>query len=119
MRDVHDAHQPVLQVQAHRHQRIDAAGNEATGTSSAQEVSDTVLFPGGFTGVQLCGGTVLGPHHLEIAALPLAHGARDGGVLAALEARTLRVHGVGHDPSTPTHAVPCASCLLPYCHPAK
>src|SRR3989344_1826830 len=55
-------------------------------TSSAQEVRDTLLFPGWFRGVQLRGGSVLGPHDFEVAALPLAHGAGDGRVLAALEA---------------------------------
>src|SRR3989338_10801805 len=57
-------------------------------TSSAQEVRDTLLFPGWFRGVQLRRGTVLGPHDFEVAALPLAHGAGDGGVLAALESNT-------------------------------
>ena len=31
VRDVQDAHQPVLQVQAERHQRVDAAGDQAGG----------------------------------------------------------------------------------------
>lgn len=43
MGDVEDAHQPVLQVQAQGHQRINAASDQAEAISSSQAVKDMVV----------------------------------------------------------------------------
>src|SRR5688572_3500809 len=58
-------------------------------SSSAQEVRDTrssCSLPSGLGGDQLGRGAIERPHHLEVVALPLAHCAGDGSVLAVIEA---------------------------------
>ncbi len=74
--DVQDAHQPVLQVEAERDQRIDAAGDQAGGDElgpGAEQSSARRQAQARLRRLQRRGGDRLRPHHLELALLPLAH----------------------------------------------
>ena len=79
VRDVQDAHQAVLQVQAERDQRIDAARDQAAGRRSARSpcaVQRTRLTSRPAWRRSACAvARSRRPHHLELAVLPLAHGA--------------------------------------------
>ena len=85
MRDVEDAHEPVLQVQAQRYQCIDAPGDQPAGQQLQPGRKGHGLLPDRFVRVEFGCGQLGRPDHLELTVLPLADGAGRGGVFAAGE----------------------------------